>query len=75
MWNSLRDHGEIILCLVVENVCTVIDLYSYPVASSRLAIFEVCALSGHLDIALARDFSNKYVLLPHGNRYAAFPLQ
>ena len=71
--NILHDHGDIYF--VIEHFCSVTDLYTYPVASSRLGIYAVSVLSGHLDIVLAREFSNKYVLLPHRDTYAAFPLQ
>ena len=50
--NILHDHGDIYF--VIELFCSVTDLYTYPVASSRLEIYEVSVLSGHLDIVLAR---------------------
>lgn len=50
------------------------DLYTWPIRSSEIGIYIVDNAYEELNVSNSSRIKCKYVLVPHGNNYVAFPL-
>ena len=72
--NILHDPQREGIKLVVEKFSGIRDFYTYPLASSKLGIFEVFNLTGHLEVFQSTEIQSKCLLIPLKLRFVAVSL-
>ena len=71
--NILCKEGEEVK-FVCETYNKVESFFTYPLCSSKLGIYEVSHVSGHVSICPITDIKCKYVRLPHQQNFVVIPL-